>query len=90
MPDEVMEQVNHLGHDQPEQILFTNRHGNPIGDHDPDIPGVPGANTTNEDGANDNDDVELPGVDTGDDDDDQALPDIFEADDDDQAPADVP
>jgi len=65
--------------------------------HDPDIPGVPGANATNEHGDDEvnipgvpDDDAELPGVDTGDDDEDQALPDIFEADDDDQAPADLP
>jgi len=35
MPDEVIKRVNHLGHDQPEQILFTDHHGNAIGNHDP-------------------------------------------------------
>jgi len=97
MPDEVIERVNYLGRDQPELITFTDRHGNGIGDNDPDIPGVPGLPAAHDDGDDNaaipgvpEDNVELPGVDMGDDDDDQALPDIFEAEDDDHAPADVP
>ena len=34
MPEDVINRVNHLGRDQPEQIIFTDRHGVPIGDHD--------------------------------------------------------
>jgi hypothetical protein len=97
MPDEVIARVNFLGKDQPELITFADRHGNPIGDHDPDIPGVPGYHPAADHGDDDAnipgvpaDYVELPGVDLGDDDDDQALPDIFEVDNDDQQPAEPP
>ena len=99
MPTEVIERVNLLGHDQPEQILFTDRHGYAIGDHDP----APD-NDNNEDDHGDDDDhgdnpqipgvpeqdAGLPGVDAGDDDDDQPLPDIFEPDHNDQPPPDIP
>ena len=89
MPEDVINRVNHLGRDQPEQIIFTDRHGFPIGDHDPQPAGVAGGDDDDDgnDGAGVNaaDDAELPGVDPGDDD--QPLPDIFEEDD---APPDVP
>jgi hypothetical protein len=65
MPDTVIACVNTLGNDQPEQLIFTNQHGHPIGDVE--IPGV------DFDEANDVelprmepaevDNVELPGVD---------------------------
>ena len=94
MPDEVIQRVNYFGRDQPEQLTFADRHGVPIGDHDPAITGVANDATNNNDnngaGVHD-DDAELPGVDVGDDDADNEadlpLPDIFEADD---APPDVP
>jgi hypothetical protein len=38
MPDTVIARVNALGTDQPEQLIFTNRRGRPIGDVE--IPGV--------------------------------------------------
>lgn len=100
MPDEVIDRVNHLGKDQPEQLIFTDRHGIAIGDHDPEITGVAERPAANVNGANDDkipgvpaDDIELQGVDMGNDDEDQALPDIFERDNDDHAdrtPNDVP
>jgi hypothetical protein len=97
MPDEVIERVNFLGQDQPELITFADRHGHPIGDQDPDIPGVPGDNAAADDGDDDDnipgvpvDNVELPGVYQGDNNEDQALPDIFEVDNDDQHPAEIP
>jgi hypothetical protein len=73
MPNGVIERVNTLGHDQPEQLTFTNCHGDVIGDADPEIAGVEGDNDDDHDeddgGAdnqqgelNDNDDVDLPGV----------------------------
>jgi len=42
MPNGVIERVNALGHDQPEQLTFTNRHGATVGDVDPEITGVGG------------------------------------------------
>jgi hypothetical protein len=97
MPDEVIKQVNFLGRDQPELITFADRNGNPIGDHDPDIPGVPGHNATASDGDNDDnipgvpaDNVTLPRVDQGGDSKDQALPDIFEVDNNNQQPGEIP
>ena len=84
MPTGVIEWVHALGSDQPEQLIFTNRHNQPIGDEDPDIAGVAGDNDTNADdvdGAEGNpDDIELPGVDTG----------IDDSDDANQAPPDFP
>ncbi|MFN9908154.1 MAG: hypothetical protein ACK56F_18820, partial [bacterium] len=47
MPTGVIDRVNALGSDQPEQLIFTNRHNQPIGDEDPEIAGVAG--DTNED-----------------------------------------
>jgi hypothetical protein len=38
MPDTVIARVNALGTDQPEQLIFTDRRGHPIGDVE--IPGV--------------------------------------------------
>ena len=78
MPNGVIERVNTLGHDQPEQLTFTNRHGAIIGDEDPAIAGVVD-DEENDNGddelpgeLDDTDDVELPGVDPGVDDNDQA------------------
>jgi hypothetical protein len=51
MPDIVIDQVNELGSDQPQQMTFTDRHGRLIGDIE--IPGVD---------ANKDDDDPLPGV----------------------------
>jgi hypothetical protein len=51
MPDLVIDQVNTLGRDQPQQVTFTNRHGCLIGDVE--IPGVD---------AKDDDNDHLPGV----------------------------
>ena len=42
MPDTVIMRVNALGSDQPEQLLFTDRHGRPIGDVE-----IPGVETSN-------------------------------------------
>ena len=68
IPDTVVARVNTLGSDQPEQMIFTDRHGRLIGDVE--IPGVdfddaddaptPGVEPT---GA---DTIELPGVDVDD------------------------
>ncbi len=41
MPDTVIDRVNLLGKQEPEQLVFTNRHGRRIGDVE--IPGVDGA-----------------------------------------------
>ena len=65
LPDTVITRVNALGSDQPEKLIFTDRHGSPIGDAklqgvDPsdvdyiDIPGVD---------SSDVDNIEIPGVD---------------------------
>ena len=87
MLDKVIERVNHFGRDQPEQIIFTDRHGHTIGDLDPAIAGVhddDDNDNNNEDnnGANPSgvNDDELPGVDPGVDNEDQPLIDIFEND----------
>ena len=55
MPDKVIMCVNALGRNQPEQLIFTNRRGRPIGDVK--IPGVD---------PFDVDHVEIPGVDPSD------------------------
>ena len=53
MPDTVIARVNTLGVDQPEQLVFTDRHGRLIGDDDDvDMPGVDDLE----------DDDEIPGV----------------------------
>jgi len=52
MPDTVIACVNTLGSDQPEQLIFTNRRGRPIGDVE--IPGVD---------FDEDDEAELPPVD---------------------------
>ena len=81
MPDTVIARVNTLGSDQPEQLIFTDRHGCLIGDTDAaDIPGayfdddeeaeIPGVDT-----------VELPGVDVEDQDLEDPAPQIVEIDD---------
>ena len=67
MPDTVITCVNALGRDQPEQLIFTDRCGHPIGDVE--IPGVdpyeidhidiPGADASDIDVDN----IEIPGVD---------------------------
>ena len=55
MPDTVITRVNTLGNDQPEQLIFTDRHGRLIGVTDnADIPGVD---------FDEDDDAEIPGVD---------------------------
>ena len=56
MPDTVITRVNALGSDQPEQLVFTDRHGRLIGDIE--IPGV-----DSEEADNVADDTEIPGVD---------------------------
>jgi len=70
MPDTVIARVNALGADQPEQLIFTDRRGRPIGDVE--IPGVdyydeePAAEAGLPDivdAMDADDDVELPGVD---------------------------
>ena len=53
MPDTVIARVNILGADQPEQLVFTDRHGRLIGDDDDvDMPGV----------YDEKEDDEIPGV----------------------------
>ena len=88
MPNGVIEQT--LGHDQAEQLTFTNGHSATIGDVDPEIAGVVGdkgddddddddddENEDNQPGKlNNDDDVGLPGVDTGIDDDNHAPPNL--------------
>jgi hypothetical protein len=54
MPQTVIDQVNHLGKDQPEQFIFTDRKGQPIGD----VEDIPGADDLDTDADN-----ELAGVD---------------------------
>jgi hypothetical protein len=55
MPDTVIARVNTLGNNQPEQLIFTNRHGRLIGDtDDAKIPGVY---------LDEDDNSEIPGVD---------------------------
>ncbi len=67
MPDTVIARVNALGSDQPEQLIFTDRRGRPIGDVE--IPGVDFEEADDDDAALpeldpvDVDNVELPGVD---------------------------
>ena len=55
MPDTVITHVNPLGSDQPEQLIFTDRCGRPIGDIK-----IPGVDTSNGDHIN------IPGVDASD------------------------
>ena len=63
MPDTVIARVNTLGGDQPEQMIFTDRHGRLIGDNDNHaIPGVH-FDEEDDDGIPGVDAVELPGVD---------------------------
>jgi hypothetical protein len=57
MLDIVIERVNTLGADQPEQMTFTDRHGSIIGDND-DM-----TNPNNDDFNLIEDDVDIPGVD---------------------------
>ena len=52
MPDTVITRVNALDSDQPEQLVFTNRRGRPIGNVK-----IPGVDTSNADH------IEIPGVD---------------------------
>jgi hypothetical protein len=54
MPQTVIDRVNHLGKDQPEQFVFTDRKGQPIGD----VEDIPGADDLDTDADN-----ELAGVD---------------------------
>ena len=74
MPDTVIARVNVLGNDQPEQLVFADRKGRPIGDVE--IPGVPpddvddakiiqlpGVDADTQEAPAFDDDVELPGVD---------------------------
>jgi hypothetical protein len=68
MPDMVIAYVNALGTDQPEQLIFTNQRGRPIGDVE--IPGVMDFEEKDDDDAEmpvldpvGIDGVELPGVD---------------------------
>jgi hypothetical protein len=56
MPDTVIARVNTLGNDQPEQLIFTDRHGRLIGDTDDDDIAIHGVDL-------DDDDDEIPGVD---------------------------
>ena len=55
MPDTVITCVNALGRDQPEQLVFTNRRGRPIGNVK--IPGVDTSNAKH---------IKIPGVDESD------------------------
>ena len=55
MPNTVITRVNALGSNQPEQLIFTNRRGRPIGDVK-----IPGMDTSNVDH------IEIPGVDSSD------------------------
>jgi hypothetical protein len=89
MPEEVIARVNNLSRDQPTKLIFTDRHGVPIGDHDVGISEVTGGPIDNDIGAGvQANNAELPGVeDMGDDNEEHPLPDIFEADD---APPNVP
>jgi hypothetical protein len=58
MPSSVINRVNTLGKDQPEQFVFTDRKGRPIGDIEP-------TSSTDTDDLNDEDHVEISGVDRG-------------------------
>jgi hypothetical protein len=60
MPDMVIAQVNALGRNQPEQLVFTNKHGRLISDSK--IPGVD-SNGPEPNADDILDDVKLPGVD---------------------------
>ena len=83
IPDTVIARVDALGADQPEQLIFTDRHGRLIGDveipgvdfdeddEDPALPGVP----------EDVDHVELPGVDVEGQVDPEEAPQVVEIDD---------
>ena len=82
MPDTVIARVNHLGRDQPEQLVFADRHGNVIGNNEsagvePEYP--PDNDEYQQPEAIDDAsipgvdvDVEIPGVDAGADDVNQA------------------
>jgi hypothetical protein len=73
-PDTVIDQVNKLGRDQPEQLTFTDHHGNWIGDNETPgvVPEYP-LTLADEEQDKDNyvkipgveDDVGIPGVDAG-------------------------
>jgi hypothetical protein len=54
MPQTIIDRVNHLGKDQPEQFIFTDRKDEPIGD----VEDIPGADDLDTDADN-----ELAGVD---------------------------
>jgi hypothetical protein len=58
MPNSVITRVNELGKDQPELFIFTDRKGRPIGDIEP-------INLDGKYDLNDDDPVEIPGVDRG-------------------------
>jgi hypothetical protein len=60
MPDTVIDRVNTLGRDQPDQLIFTDRYGRLIGDADDALDTIPGVDLDND---NDDDDDEIPGVD---------------------------
>ena len=55
MSDTFITRVNALGSDQPEELIFTDRRGRPIGDVE-----IPGVDTSNADH------IEIPGVDASD------------------------
>ena len=59
MPDTVIARVNFLAKDEPEQFVFTDRNGRPIGDIE--LPGVDADD--NQPDAFQPDDAEIPGVD---------------------------
>ena len=63
MPDTVIERVNTLGGDQPEDLIFADRHGRLIGDGDNAIPGVAFSDETDDEIPGVDALVELPGVD---------------------------
>jgi hypothetical protein len=58
LPPEVIKRVNHLGKDQPKDLMFFDRSGLPIEDDDASIPGVDGAEEQNPD-DDDQDDQDI-------------------------------
>jgi hypothetical protein len=66
MPDTVIARVNTLGGDQPEDLIFADRHGRLIGDDDTTIPGVAFPDEPADEIPGVDAQVELPGVDADD------------------------
>ena len=63
MPDTVIARVNYLGRDQPKQFIFTNRHGQEIGDVSAPGPTPEYPDLLDNDNTNHVDPIVIPGVD---------------------------